>query len=90
MPIGTGAAAGAMAAWLTAATIIGGGANPGAVEPAAEVPVVAVEQMATIDLAAYQWDNRLILIFAPTSADESLRNNWTPSRDVTVRLSTAI
>jgi hypothetical protein len=73
MPIGTGATTGAMAAWLTAATIIGGGANSGAVEPAAEVPVVVVEQTATIDLAAYQWENRLVLIFAPTSADASLQ-----------------
>lgn len=71
MGMGAGAAAGALAAWLTATTLIGGGSN-GAAAPTAEESIVAIEQRATIDLTPYRWENRLVLIFAPTTTDTAL------------------
>ena len=69
--VGAGAAAGALAAWLTVATIIGDG-SAGLSVPREEMPMVAVKRWATIDLANYRWENRLVLIFAPTTANPAL------------------
>lgn len=69
--MGTGAAAGAMVAWMTMATLFGGIAA--STLPNEEAPFMVVEQRTTIDLASYRWENRLVLIFAPTTDDPLLQ-----------------
>jgi len=59
--------AGAVAVWLVASAVCGGGA--GVPSTREEMPVTSEAVVETIDLDAYRWQNRLILIFAPAAGD---------------------
>ena len=64
---GGGLVAGALAVWLVLSALPGGGAG---VPPQGEGnPVTGEAMVETIDLGAYRWQNRVILVFAPTAGD---------------------
>lgn len=64
---GSGLAAGALAIWLAVGSVFGGGAGT---PPTQEgIPVTSEATVETLDLDAYRWQNRIILIFAPAAGD---------------------
>jgi hypothetical protein len=65
--MGTGPVAGALAALLALGAMLGVVGDPSA-SPTG-VPSVAAEPGVTIELGDYQWENRLVLIFAPTAQE---------------------